>query len=164
MRACDDQLVDPPAETREVAQDTPTQRPAHAKRGVLVVDDENLVRVMVQLGLEQDGFDVYLASDGREAIQLYRKHLQSIDIVLLDVRMPGLDGPQTLDALRQVNPRILVCLMSGDTGAYRLDDLRRRGAADFIAKPFGLDYLAGMLRRLIDGVADEVLSDARCQG
>jgi CheY-like chemotaxis protein len=119
---------------------------------VLVVDDEHLVRIMVQLGLERNGFDVWLASGGREAIGLYRKHRDSIAVVLLDVRMPGLDGPQTLDALRELNPGVRACFMSGDTGAYELDGLRERGAVCVIAKPFHLEDLANVLRLVTQGV------------
>jgi CheY-like chemotaxis protein len=114
-----------------------------------VVDDEHLVRIMVQLGLERNGFDVWLASDGREAINLYRKYRGRIAVVLLDVRMPGLDGPQTLDALRELNPEVPACFMSGNTGAYDPEELRRRGAASFIAKPFRLEQLAHVLRLLV---------------
>ncbi len=157
MRARSDKLVDSPAQKTETAEHAPTPRPARARRGVLVVDDEHLVRIMVQLGLERDGFDVYVANNGREAIQLYRAHRESIDIVLLDVRMPGRDGPQTMDALRALNPKLLVCLMSGDTATYRLEDLRQRGATHFLAKPFRLDRLAKVLALLIAGVRVDLL-------
>lgn len=122
------------------------------KPGVLVVDDEYLVRIMVQLGLERNGFEVWPASNGREAVALYRAYRNEIAIVLLDVRMPGLDGPQTLDALRELNPKVLACFMSGDTGAYEPEELVQRGAAQVIAKPFHLDELASILRLLAFGV------------
>jgi DNA-binding NtrC family response regulator len=125
------------------------------KPGVLVVDDEHHVRIMLQMGLERDGFEVHLASSGREAVQLYQKHRDCIDVVLLDVRMRGLDGPQTLDALRELNRNVLVCFMSGGMGAYQAEELRRRGAADVIAKPFHLDQLVNVLRHLVAGVRVE---------
>jgi DNA-binding response OmpR family regulator len=111
----------------------------------------------VQLGLERDGFDVWLASDGREAIPLYRTHRESIAVVLLDVHMPGLDGPATLDALRRLNPEVLVCFMSGDTGDYDPQELLQRGAARFIAKPFHINQLAYDLRLLMQGVPADLL-------
>ena len=119
------------------------------KPGVLVVDDDHFVLRMVQLGLERSGFDAWLAPGGREAIRLYQKHRDSIAVVLLDVRMPGLDGPATLDALRDLNPDVQVCFMSGDTGVYEPEALLKRGAAHVIAKPFRLDDLANALRRLV---------------
>jgi CheY-like chemotaxis protein len=135
-----DGITDPPVVGREAPR-------------VLVVDDEHLVRVVVQLGLEKSGFHVRLASSGQEAIHLYQEHKDGIDLVLLDVRMPDLDGPQTLDVLRQLNPNVLVCFMSGNTGAYQWEDLLGRGAAEVIAKPFHLDRLTSVLRRLLDGAA-----------
>jgi CheY-like chemotaxis protein len=73
------------------------------KLGVLVVDDDCHVRLMVQRGLERDGFEVWLAPTGDEAVELYRQLRERISVVLLDVRMPGLDGPATLDALRALD-------------------------------------------------------------
>ena len=78
----------------------PTVRLYREPPGVLVVDDDHLVRVLAQMGLERDGFEVWLAANGREAIDLYRTHRKDISVVLLDVCMPDLDGPHTLDALR----------------------------------------------------------------
>jgi CheY-like chemotaxis protein len=123
-----------------------------------------MVRIMVQLALELNGFDVWLAADGPEALQVYRAHRERINLVLLDVCMPGLDGPQTLDALREVNPDVRACFMSGDPGAYTPEELRQR-AALLIAKPFRPDRLARTLRLVIQGVpADLLPSGGGCQG
>jgi CheY-like chemotaxis protein len=139
------------AESGQLAVGTTSVLPLPQKPGVLVVDDEHLVRVMLQLSLERSGFDVWLACNGREAIHLYRTHRDHVSVVLLDVRMPGLDGPATLDALRDLNPDVRVCFMSGDTGAYEPEALRKRGAAHVIAKPFRLEELAKALLRLVRG-------------
>ena len=120
---------------------------------------------MVQLGLERNGFVVWLACNGREAIELYRRHTEEIAVVLLDVRMPGLDGPQTLEVLRELNPEVLACFMSGCTGPYKPEELLQRGAAHVIAKPFRLDDLANILRLMTQGVAADLLPSGRvCQG
>jgi CheY-like chemotaxis protein len=137
----------------------PTVRPLVDRPGVLVVDDEYPVRKLVQVCLEVSGFDVWLAASGVEAARLYQKHQDRIAVVLLDVRMPGLDGPATLEALREINPEVRACFMSGDTGAYGNDDLRRRGAACFIAKPFRLDELVNVLRRVARGVPADGFDD-----
>jgi CheY-like chemotaxis protein len=150
--------MDPPAETSRVAESEPTTRQSRGKPGVLVVDDEHLVRVVVQMGLERAGFEVWTAANGREAIDLYRKHGEAIAVVVLDMRMPGPDGPQTLDGLRQLNPEVRVCLMSGDTGDYDPEELRRRGAAHLIAKPFCVNELTDALRILTHGVPAERLA------
>jgi CheY-like chemotaxis protein len=125
------------------------------KPGVLVVDDEPLVRSLVSLGLERVAFEVWTAANGREAIELYRQERSRIAVVVLDVRMPGLDGPATLDALREVNPDVVACFMSGDMGGYEPDELIGRGAACVIAKPFHLNELADIVRLLVHGVSAE---------
>jgi CheY-like chemotaxis protein len=157
MQPTKSKLVDPPGAAGQAADGETRARPPRDKPGVLVVDDEHLVRIMVQMGLERNGFDVWLASDGPEAIELYRKHRESISVVLLDVLMPGLDGPQTLAALRDLNPEVRACFMSGDTGAYEVEWLRQRGAACVVAKPFLLADLADILRQMIEGRAGGLL-------
>jgi CheY-like chemotaxis protein len=126
---------------------------SYERPGVLVVDDEHLVRLMVQLGLERHGFNVWSAVNGPQALHLYKMYQKRIAVVLLDVRMPGMDGPATLDALRKLNPDVVACFMSGNTGIYAAEGLIQRGAARVIAKPFRLDELAAMLRPLVQQAA-----------
>ena len=133
--------------------------------GVLVVDDEHLVRLMVQLALERSGFNVWPAVNGRQALQLYRIYRERIAVVLLDVRMPGMDGPATLEALRNLNPDVVACFMSGYTGIYPAEDLIQRGAVRVIAKPFRLDELVAALRPLAQqGTAASAASRAAIRG
>jgi CheY-like chemotaxis protein len=132
------------------------------KPGVLVVDDEPGVLHLLQAGLRQVGFDVYLASNGLEAVSLYRRCHQAIGVVLLDVLMPGLDGPQTLSALQAINPGVRACFMSGSMGPYKPHDLLGRGAWRVFSKPFNLKELALALRQFVDG-ADSSASPGRVQ-
>jgi two-component system cell cycle sensor histidine kinase/response regulator CckA len=148
----DRKLLHPPAVTGQVAEDEPALGPFPQRPGVLVADDEHFVRSMLQLGLERYGFDVWMACDGREALLLYRAHRERIDVVLLDVRMPVLDGPGTLDALRELNPDVLAYFLTGDTGPYDPQELLRRGAARIIIKPFHIDELASNLWILTRGM------------
>ncbi len=124
------------------AGDTPV--PAR-KYGILAVDDDEGVRGVLGIGLRQLGFAVWLAAGGSEALDLYRRHHEAIDVVLLDVRMPGTDGPQTLAALQELNPRIRCCFMSGDLGGYTEEGLRNLGAATVVDKPFRLGEIAQAL-------------------
>ena len=108
---------------------------------VLVVDDyEDLRRILGQ-ALRHFGYDVLLAASGREALEVYRRRGQDIDLVLMDVLMPDGDGPQTLDALRRFDPGVRCCLMTGDPGNYRLADLLQRGAERVLVKPIALEEL-----------------------
>ena len=116
--------------------------------GVLVVDDEGALRRLLDVGMRQEGFAVWLAANGREALDLYRRHREIIATVLLDVRMPGLDGPQTLAALQELNPQIRCCFMSGDTGSHTEAILGNPGAATVFSKPFRLHEVVDMLWEL----------------
>lgn len=122
--------------------------PAAATPVVLVVDDEMAVRGVLDIALRRAGFEVRLASSGEEAVALYRGQPAGINLVLMDVRMPGLSGPDTLDMLRKVDPRVRCCFMSGDLGNYTEEDLLDRGAAYIFRKPFALPELPDVLRQL----------------
>jgi CheY-like chemotaxis protein len=119
--------------------------------GVLVVEDEAALRTMLQRGLELYGFTVWTAPGGREALALYQAHRDAIAVVLLDVQMPGLDGPHTLQAVKALNPDVPCCFMSGHTGEYTAEQLRELGAAHLFAKPFRLADVARVLRGLACG-------------
>lgn len=106
------------------------------KPEVLVVEDEKAVLQMMDFALRHYGFAVRLAASGQEAIELYQRHYDTITLVLLDVQMPGLDGPGTLAALKEINPDVRSCFMSGHTGKYTDEDLLRMGAAHVFPKPF----------------------------
>lgn len=140
-----------PAKQHQRSDPTAAARQRFSKPGVLVVDDELPVRILVQLRLEQHGFEVWTASNGREALDKYQQDRGRIAVVLLDVRMPGLDGPATLDALREMDPNVVACFMSGDMGGYEPDELIRRGAVCLISKPFCLDELADVVCMLAGG-------------
>jgi CheY-like chemotaxis protein len=113
--------------------------------GVLVADDEACIRGVMNVAMRQQGFAVWLAANGQEAIDLYRLHHETIDVILLDVLMPGLDGPRTLAALQALNPWIRCCFMSGDLGSYTAETLENLGAAALLRKPFRLAEAARVL-------------------
>lgn len=131
------------------------------QRGVLVVDDCELMRLMMRLALERAGFRVLLANTGSNAIDLYRQHQSTIAAVLLDVQMPGLDGPSTLDALRRFDPAVRTCFVSGDTGQYTPEDLIRRGACAVFFKPFRIIDLSDAVLRMVNGEAPVNMEDRR---
>jgi len=117
--------------------------------GILVVDDEVPVRALLDTVLRQNGFSVWQAGGGQEALDQYRQNRENIGLVLLDVRMPDLDGVETLAALRGMNPSIQCCFMSGHSGDYSHEQLLELGAARVFAKPFRLAELLQVARQLI---------------
>jgi CheY-like chemotaxis protein len=120
--------------------------------GILIVDDEEGVRGLLTLWLPQQGFAVWQVAGGQAALDLYRSHGRAIDAVLMDVSMPGMDGPQALAALRAMNPRVRCCFMSGDLGGHTERSLCDLGAAGVLRKPFRLAEVTRVLRELVGGV------------
>src|SRR5262245_28560286 len=138
-----DQLRNPAFHSGNLSHTT-SRRP-----GILVVDDDLGVRNMLSAGLWQHGFMVWLAGDGPQALELYRALRAEIDLVVLDVRMPGMDGPLTLTALQRLDPEVRCCFMSGNIGPYTEEELLERGALRVVLKPFRLPEFAQLLWQLV---------------
>ena len=120
---------------------------------ILVVDDDPGVRHVLAQTLAQDGFTVLQAVGGREAVTLYGSQPGRIGLVLLDVCMPVLDGPETLAALREADPAVVCCFMSGYTDDYSPDQLVGMGAVGVLEKPFRFDQLGRTLRAMMKAKA-----------
>jgi len=116
---------------------------------VLLVDDEETIRRLGRKMLERIGFRVLTAEDGREALRLYREQRQKIDLVILDLTMPHMDGEETLTALKQVDPKVRVLLASG----YSNQELEARFAGEgllgFLQKPYTMTVLKDHLFPLL---------------
>lgn len=123
--------------------------PLGPRPGILVVDDEECIRTLLTLLLSQHGFAVWTAASGDEALSLYKRHQADIGLVLLDVQMPAMDGPQTLEALRQLGPSPTVAFLTGHAGKYTPDELLRRGGCQVISKPFGMAEFVHTLHQLV---------------
>jgi CheY-like chemotaxis protein len=134
--------------SRQVALSGPpapaADRPADYR--ILVVDDDDGVLRSLAAGLPREGFDVCLAASGQEAADLLGACRPAIDAVLLDVRMPGRDGPETLAALRKQDPQVRCCFMSGDLGGHTEDGLRQLGTGEVLRKPFTMAEAGRVLR------------------
>jgi CheY-like chemotaxis protein len=115
---------------------------------VLVIDDEPMVVTFLRIFLTQLGYAVRTANGPQDGIDVFQREHADIDLVLLDVRMPGLDGPDVLRVLRQFDPEVLCCFMSGDFGKYTLGSLTALGAQHIFRKPFRLEELEQTLATL----------------
>jgi CheY-like chemotaxis protein len=115
---------------------------------VLVVEDDQFVRKFLVAGLEHHGFRVLDAAGAEEAVRAYTAHRGEIDVVLLDVKMPGVDGPTTLVALQAIDPFVPVIFMTGESGDHSVQSLMERGAVAVLLKPFRVADVAQTLRGL----------------
>lgn len=110
---------------------------------VLVVDDDEQIRLLLCLLLEEDGYNVHTATGGEEALDEMMK--RRFDAVLTDVEMPGTTGLDVLEFCRVIFPRVPVILMSAISEEYRKPALKR-GAWAYVEKPFDGDELLRVLR------------------
>ena len=117
---------------------------------LLLVDDEDAIRQIGQELLEDMGYQVLLAKDGKEAVELYRKNRNEIDIVLLDIVMPNMGGSEAYDRLRQINPKVKVLLWSGANINDVATKMLKRGCNGFIHKPFSIKRLSEKIREILD--------------
>ena len=129
-----------------------TSAPDAAPPGVLIIDDEPCLPGLLSLVLTREGYAVWTAGSGQAGLDLYRRHHDRIAVVLLDVCMPGLDGPRTLAEMRRIDPGVVACFMSGDAGRYPPETLAGAGAADLFEKPFCFPRMIERLGQLTAGV------------
>lgn len=106
---------------------------------VLLAEDDESMRGLIQLVLEARGFKVIATVNGVEALQVYRKSGDSIHIVISDVGMPGLSGVDLFRELALLNPIVKMILISGHLDSLSLGQLRKAGLKHFIQKPFSPD-------------------------
>ncbi|GAB6058415.1 PAS domain S-box protein [Desulfonatronum parangueonense] len=142
----------PAAEQEEGSMNEDTQETAlqGGNETVLVVDDEPEIRELTREALQSFGYTVYSASNGEEALAFYQENSQSIDLILLDLNMPGMGGHQCLRELLQINPSAKVIIASGYSANGHGKDTLASGAVGFIGKPYQLKELAAGVRHALD--------------
>jgi len=140
-----------PAAEREV----PKQRSAEAallkgNQTVLLVDDETLVANVGRRMLKKLGYEVIIATSGNEALAFYGLKHENIDMVILDIIMPDMNGGEVYDKIKEINPDAKVLLSSGYSIDSQAADILKRGCDGFIQKPFGLRELSGRIRGVLE--------------
>ena len=104
--------------------------------GILLVDDESLIREMGQALLEEHGYHVFLAEDGQQALDLYKRERDNISLVIMDVVMPVMGGKEALIQLTDAYPDIRILISSGFNQIGSKDSFIKKGAIGFIQKPY----------------------------
>ncbi len=117
---------------------------------VLLVDDEEVIIEVGKELLETMGYRVLIAKDGEEAIAIYKKHLDDIDIVVLDMVMPNMGGGKAYDRMKEINPEIKVLLSSGFSINGEASEILARGCNGFIQKPFTMKELSGRVSKILE--------------
>ena len=100
--------------------------------------------------LESMGYTIYAAASGQEGLDIYEEKRDEIDLVILDMVMPGISGGETFDRLRKSNPGIRVLLCSGYSINGQAQSILDRGCNGFIQKPYKMNDLSQKIRELLD--------------
>jgi CheY-like chemotaxis protein len=128
----------------------PAPQPWVGSGTILVVEDEPQIRDLIKTILEEAGFRVMLAHDGRHGLDIFRRHLQNIAAVLLDLTMPQMNGEEALQHLRQMRPNIRAIVMSGYSEHEMHQRFAGQGVAGFVQKPFSPVTLLTVLRHTLE--------------
>jgi PAS domain S-box-containing protein len=126
--------------------------PDHISKGtgtILLVDDEEMVLDVGEKFLKAMGYHVLTAREGREAIEVYKKHRDTVDLVLLDIIMPNMKGGEVFNCLKEINPEIRVLLSSGYSIDGEATEILERGGKGFIQKPFDMEQLSNTIRAIL---------------
>jgi DNA-binding NtrC family response regulator len=128
---------------------------------VLLVENEQDVREIAQVALQNEGYRVLTANNAEEAIELANSHPDPIDLVLTDVVMPGMSGRALADTLCETRPEMKVLFMSGFTGDMTLRHGVLQGEVNFIAKPFTFATILAKVRKVLDEPSPSQVGQAK---
>jgi CheY-like chemotaxis protein len=120
---------------------------------ILVVDDEESVRSAVKNTLSRCGYELLLAGNGQEAVEIFRREAERITLVLLDLTMPQMGGEETLQHMKKLRPDVPVILSSGYDEAEALARFGSNGLAGFLQKPYTASRLAAGINAVVDAAA-----------
>lgn len=138
---CGEDVLDGGIEVSEVAES--------GKATVMLVDDDDMILEIGSKLLERLGYQVLTATNGPEAVQFYQFHRSEIDLVILDLAMPEMDGEATYDELKRIDPDIRVIVASGYPIDGKAANILRKGGKDFIQKPFSPKVLSEKIHKAL---------------
>ena len=117
---------------------------------ILLVDDEDMIIDVGRDMLREIGYKVLVAGSGKEAVDVYRKIKDDIDLVIVDMIMPHMDGGKVYDRMKEINPDVRVILSSGYSLESQAKEILKRGCNAFIQKPLNMKKLSGKIRKILD--------------
>lgn len=120
-------------------------------RSVLVVENEPFMREAVEDILDSVGIAVFSAKDGHEGVATYLSNKEKIDLVILDLRLPGLTGAEILQMLRSINPLVKVVVASGYDEQEIKRQLKGQRTSSILRKPYNADTLLSTVQTVLDG-------------
>jgi CheY-like chemotaxis protein len=140
----------PALDKKAIKKETHTQKITRGKETIFIVDDEKMITDVNAKMLAGLGYKVLTAGSGQEAIEIYRAKGKEIDLVIMDMIMPGISGGVAIDKIKAINPEVKVILSSGYSINSDAKDIMDRGIKAFIQKPFLLEELSKKIREVLD--------------
>jgi adenylate cyclase len=137
---------------------------------ILIVDDDEGIRVSLKIVLERDGYEVLVAGRGAEGIEVVRQFPEDIEMVISDFKMPGMDGLETLTEISRINPDIIRIILTGYATLDRAIETVNLGIDGFLTKPFNNSEIRASIRgivmkkRLKQFVSEQVLQEMQLKG
>ena len=117
---------------------------------ILLVEDDETIRNLGKQMLDKFGYKVLTAVDGENALELYRIEQERIDLIILDLIMPGMGGRKCLEELIRINPQTKVLIASGYSAKTRTKGMIEAGAKGFISKPYEMSQMLNLVREILD--------------
>jgi len=117
---------------------------------ILVIDDEQIMREGCSRILSKDGWAVMSAENGKQGLEAIQTDPEKIDLILLDLMMPGMSGMEVLEQVRNIDPSLIVIVITGYATVESAVEAMKKGAYDFIPKPFTPDQLRIVVRRALE--------------
>ena len=140
----------PALEAEETQKETPPQENMLGGGTVLLVDDEAVIVDVGKRMIESLGYKVLPARNGEEALRIFESNQSRIDLVILDMVMPYLNGGEVYDQLKSIDPAVRVLLASGYSLNGQAETILERGCNGFIQKPFNTVELSHKIREILD--------------
>lgn len=140
---------------REIHEETATEKTLiTGSESILLVDDEDMIVDVGRIMLQKLGYRVVISKSGPEALEKIRDSANKLDLVILDLIMPGMDGGKTFGRIREINPQMPVLLSSGYAVEGQATKILRKGCNGFIQKPFNIAELSQKIRNILETARD----------
>ena len=126
------------------------EKAPNTQQHILIIDDERPVREAVTDILEIENIVVFSAANGKDGLRIYAENLSKIELIILDLSMPGMSGEETLNQLQAINPDVKVILSSGFSETDISSLISKQNHVGFLAKPYKIDNLLAKVSEFLE--------------
>lgn len=117
---------------------------------ILIIEDEEVLRDLLQSVLEDEGYKVIAATDGLGAVEIFRSHHESISLVITDMGLPKMGGWEAFEEMKKIDPNVRTIMASGFLAVSLRNEMLKAGAKEFIQKPYAPEIILQKIRDVLD--------------